>query len=171
MLLSDIDIRQLLSAGIIKVEPLQDNQIGQASIDLTLSDEFWRFSEKARGETQDLSVVGADYLTEKTTAPFIDLRPGDFVLGKTIERITLPPNIMGRLEGRSRYARMGLAVHSTSAIVQPGSSNRQVLEIMNLGPLTIRLRAGLRISQVVFEELKSGTSKPYAKFGEVARKQ
>ena len=92
-------------------------------------------------------------------------------LGRTVEKLTLPPDIMGHLEGRSRYARMGLIIHITSALVQPGSDNRQVLEIVNLAPFPIKLHAGMRVSQVVFDLLKSPTSKPYAKFGEIARKQ
>ena len=78
---------------------------------------------------------------------------------------------MGKLEGRSRYARMGVIIHTTSALVQPGSDNRQVLEIVNLAPFPIKLSAGMRISQIVFEYLKSPTSKPYSKFGKIARKQ
>jgi len=87
------------------------------------------------------------------------------------EKITLAPDIMGRLEGRSRYARMGLAVHITSAVVQPGSDNHQVFEIVNSAPFTVVLHKGMRISQVVFYRLESPTSKPYAKYGKVARKQ
>ena len=75
---------------------------------------------------------------------------------------------MGNLEGRSRYARMGLVIHITSALVQPGSSNHQVLEIVNLAPFPLKLHAGMRISQVVFERMESDTSKPYAKFGKIA---
>ena len=66
---------------------------------------------------------------------------------------------------------MGLAVHITSALVQPGSDNHQILEIVNFAPFTIELHAGMRISQVIFEKLESKTSKPYAKFGKIAKKQ
>jgi len=78
---------------------------------------------------------------------------------------------MGTLEGRSRYARMGLAVHVTSALVQPGSDNHQVLEIVNFAPFPVTIREGMRISQIVFSKLDSPTSKPYAKYGKVAVKQ
>jgi len=101
----------------------------------------------------------------------VELDPGEMCLGKTLEKITLPANMIGRLEGRSRYARMGLVIHITSALVQPGSSNHQVLEIVNLAPFPIQLHAGMRISQVVFERMETNTSKPYAKFGQIARDQ
>jgi deoxycytidine triphosphate deaminase len=56
-------------------------------------------------------------------------------------------------------------------LVQPGSDNRQVLEIVNLAPFPIKLHAGMRISQVVFERLESATEKPYSRFGQIAKKQ
>ena len=92
-------------------------------------------------------------------------------LGITREKIRMPPDMIGTLEGRSRYARMGLAVHVTSALVQPGSHNRQVLEIVNFAPFPVTIREGMRISQIVFEMLDSPTGKPYAKFGKVAVRQ
>jgi dCTP deaminase len=101
----------------------------------------------------------------------ITLKPGELCLGKTLERLTLPKNVMGKLEGRSRYARMGVIIHTTSALVQPGSDNHQVLEIVNLAPFPIKLHAGMRVSQVVFELLQTPTGRPYAKFGEIARSQ
>jgi dCTP deaminase len=66
---------------------------------------------------------------------------------------------------------MGLIIHITAAVVQPGSDNHQILEIVNLAPFAITLHAGMRISQILFEELKTPTSKPYAKFGEIGRRQ
>jgi dCTP deaminase len=92
-------------------------------------------------------------------------------LGITREKITMPNDMIGTLEGRSRYARMGLAVHVTSALVMPGSDNHQVLEIVNFAPFPVTIRAGMRISQIIFEKLDSRTTRPYAKFGKVARKQ
>ncbi len=92
-------------------------------------------------------------------------------LGKTLEKITLPAGIIGTLEGRSRYARMGLAVHVTSALVQPGSDNHQILEIVNFAPFSIKLHSGMRISQVIFERMETPSSKPYSKFGRIAKRQ
>ena len=102
---------------------------------------------------------------------YIVLQPGGMCLGITREKITVPTHLMGTLEGRSRYARMGLAVHVTSSMVQPGSDNHQVLEIVNFAPFPVKLHAGMRISQVVFEYMHSPTSQPYAQFGKVAVKQ
>jgi len=171
MILSDIDIRSMLKDKKMSITPLEDDQIGPASVDLTLSDEWYFFKDEWSRKIVDLRDTGFQEAYQLKKAKEIILKPGELCLGKTAERITLPGDIMGRLEGRSRYARMGVIIHLTSALVQPGSDNRQVLEIVNLAPFPIKLHAGMRVSQVVFDQLKSPTSKPYAKFGDIARKQ
>jgi len=171
MTLSDVDLREYLKKGLIKIEPLEDDQIGPASIDLTLSDEWYFFKDKYMKSEVDLSKVPFTEAFGMKKAKDIRLMPGAMCLGKTVEKITLAPNVVGKLEGRSRYARMGLVIHITSAVVQPGSANRQVLEIVNLAPFPVILHAGMRISQVLFDELRSPTSKPYAKYGTIARDQ
>lgn len=170
-ILSDRDIREYLHQGKIRIEPLKDEQIGPASVDLTLSEEWWFFKPAYKGKTVDLIKIGFEKAMEKTRAASIKLKPGEMCLGKTVEKITLAPDILGRLEGRSRYARMGLSVHITSSLVQPGSDNHQVLEIVNSAPFAVRLHAGMRVSQVVFYELRQETSKPYARYGKLAAKQ
>lgn len=171
MVLSDNDIRKMLKKGRMQITPLKDEQLGPASVDLTLSDEWYFFKDEYSRAIVDLKQTGFNEAFAMKKAKTITLKPGELCLGKTVERLTLPPDVMGRLEGRSRYARMGLIIHTTSAVVQPGSNNRQVLEIVNLAPFPIKLHAGMRVSQVVFEGLESPTSKPYATFGELARQQ
>ena len=169
MILSNTDIKKALSEGKLKIKPLKNDQVGPASVDLTLSDE-WYFFKKQLGKT-DLSKVSFQKAFNIRNSKLVTLAPGEMCLGKTVEKLTLPLDIMGKLEGRSRYARMGLIIHTTSALVQPGSDNHQILEIVNLAPFTITLHAGMRVSQVVFETLKSKTTKPYSKFGKIAKKQ
>lgn len=171
MLLSNTDIRECLKKGRIKIKPLKNDQIGSASVDLTLGKKFWFFKDGYIGEKVDLSKVDFNEATYPVNADTVALGQGEMCLGITQEKITLPADIMGRLEGRSRYARMGLGVHITSALVQPGSDNHQVLEIVNNAPFTSILHSGMRISQIVFYRLCSPSSKPYAKFGKIARKQ
>ena len=77
------------------------------------------------------------------------LDPGVTIHGITRERVTLPPDVCGFLEGRSRFARLGLMVHVTSAFVQPGVRNRQVLEMSNVSSRSLRLHAGVRVCQLV----------------------
>lgn len=168
MILSDNDIRAALKSGAVTIAPLDDSQIGPASVDLTLSNEFWRFR---RG----LGMVDLEnhhnHVAERFTAEKITLVSGEMLLGKTVERITLAPDIAARIEGRSTFARMGVAMHVTSGFIQPGSDNHQVLEMVNFAPFSIVLRPGMRVCQVIFERLESATSKPYAKYGKIAVKQ
>ncbi|MFH1393383.1 MAG: dCTP deaminase [Candidatus Micrarchaeota archaeon] len=171
MVLSDVEIKKALRDGTMKIRPLKTEQIGPASVDLTVSDEWHFFKKQYIGKLVDLEKVDFRKAHKKVKADSIELKPGEMCLGKTIEKITLPADMMGKLEGRSRYARMGISVHITSAIVQPGSDNHQVLEIVNMAPFTVRLHKGMRISQVVFKKLTSKSSKPYAKYGKIARRQ
>lgn len=171
MVYSDNDIKKLLKSGKMKIKPLKKDQVGPASVDLTLSDEWYFFKEKYLGELVDLKNVDFKKAHQRFKCEMIILGPGEMCLGKTLEKITLPPDIMGKLEGRSRYARMGISIHVTSSIVQPGSNNHQVLEIVNLAPFPVVLHKGMRISQIMFLPMNSPTSKPYSKHGKIARVQ
>jgi len=173
MVLSDNDIRCLIREKKLVFTPaLEPEQIGPASVDLTLAGRFWVFRKKYVGKKPiDLSRIDFSEATEVIASNSITLQPGGMCLGITREKIRMPLNLLGSLEGRSRYARMGLAVHVTSALVQPGSDNHQVLEMVNFSPFPMTIRAGMRISQIVFDEMRSETGRPYSKFGKIARKQ
>jgi dCTP deaminase len=171
MTLSDVDIKKYLKEDILSIDPIEESQIGPASVDLTLSDNWYFFNREYFGKNVDLSKVDFKAVFTKKKADKVQLNPGEMCLGKTLEKIRLPNNIIGKLEGRSRFARMGIIIHTTSAVVHPGSNNHQILEIVNLAPFSITLYKGMRISQVLFDELRSPTSKPYSKFGEIARRQ
>jgi dCTP deaminase len=73
------------------------------------------------------------------------------VLGITRERIRLPSDIAGWLEGRSRYARLGLTVHVTAGFVAPGVDGRQVLEMSNVTSRPLAIHAGVRLCQIVLQ--------------------
>lgn len=173
MVLSDNDIRAAIKTGKLRFEPkISDEQIGPASVDLTLDCRFWVFKKRFVGKKAvDLSKVDFTAATEAKKSRSMTLQPGGMCLGITKEKIYMPSDLIGTLEGRSRYARMGLAVHVTSALVQPGSENHQVLEIVNFAPFPVTIHEGMKISQIVFEELDSKTSRPYSKFGKIATKQ
>ena len=76
------------------------------------------------------------------------------ILGITKERITVKGNICGWLEGRSRFARLGLTVHITASFMNPGIDNKQVLEIVNLGKRSLKLHAGVKMCQLIFQKTK-----------------
>ena len=90
-----------------------------------------------------------DYTERRRLDGTFLLEPGRTIHGITRERITLPEDLAGFLEGRSRFARLGLMIHVTSAFVQPGVSNRQVLEMSNVSGHPLEIHAGVRICQLV----------------------
>lgn len=139
-----------LDSGRLIIEPFEPGQLGAASVDLTLGDEI-RVIEDGGGEPIDL-VEAADYRdhtsVRRLDAPYV-LHPGRTIHGITRERLTLPRNLCGFLEGRSRFARLGLMIHVTSAFVQPGVSSRQVLEMSNVSNRLLRIHAGVRLCQIV----------------------
>jgi len=145
MILGKKEILEEIKRKNLQIKPLNRNQIGAVSIDLTLDNKFRLFEKK------DLIKLDSDYkkFSRVVKKNSLILQPGDFVLGITKERIKMPENIAGFLEGRSRYARLGISVHITSSLIQPGVNNKQVLEIKNLGNSDILLKAGTRICQLV----------------------
>jgi len=170
MFLTDVDIKRAIKKGDIRIEPFSESNIGPGSVDLTLDNRWWFFKDR-EGTTIDLSKRGWQEVMAEKRAKSIVLKPQQMCLGITKEKITLADNIVGILEGRSRYARMGLSIHITSSFVQPGVSNRQVLEILNNSHYNYRISEGMRITHIVFAMAKSKTSKPYRRFGKIARVQ
>ena len=142
-------ILEELETGRLKIDPWVPDQLGAASIDLTLGDRI-RVIEPGDGPI-DL-YEDADYRNytrvQSLDEPYV-LQPGCTIHGITRERISLPPYLCGFLEGRSRFARLGLMIHVTSAFVQPGVENRQVLEMSNVSDRPLRIHAGVRLCQIV----------------------
>ena len=138
-----------IEAGRLIIDPYSTDQVGPASIDLTLGDEI-RVIEASREPIPIADDVDYRSFTSRRRldAPFV-LSPGTTIHGITRERLTLPPDLCGFLEGRSRFARLGLMIHVTSAFVQPGVSNHQVLEISNVAGRPLEIHAGTRLCQIV----------------------
>ncbi len=151
MILTRNEILKEMKRGRIKVQPLTKSQIGPCSIDLSLGEDFRVFKPRIFpykvNEYSDFEKI-----TKKRKAKkYIILHPNEFVLGITREKITLPENICGWLSGRSRFARLGIAVHITADFIQPGISNKQVLEMKNVSKIPLKLEVGTKIAQLVLE--------------------
>ena len=138
-----------IEAGRVVIDPFEIDQVGVASVDLTLGDEI-RVIEPGPEpiEIRDGTDFREHTRVESLAGTYV-LDPGVTIHGITRERVSLPPDVCGFLEGRSRYARLGLMVHVTSALVQPGVSNRQVLEMSNVSSRSLRIQAGVRVCQLV----------------------
>ena len=167
MVLSDVDIRKHIESGQIKVTPpLPDEQIGSCSVDFRLGNEFSIFehSRHALIDLRDKTAI-QDLMRTITVAPgepFI-LQPGEFALAITEERLELSAEILGRLEGRSSLGRIGIIVHGTAGLFDPGWRGRATLELSNLGRMPVALYPGMRICSFTFEQLTTPSSNPYYK--------
>jgi dCTP deaminase len=151
MILTRDVIRREIEAGRVVIDPFFADQVGPASIDLHLGDEI-RVMHTGH---EPLPVTDeVDYRTisevRSLQTPY-PLSPGETIHGITRERITLPGDIGGWLEGRSRFARLGLMIHVTSGFVQPGVASRQVLEMSNVSGRTLLIHAGVRLLQIVLQ--------------------
>ena len=162
MVLSDHSIRLELAAGRIVIDPVEVDDIQPSSVDLHLGGDFQVF-RNSRYPYID-PARAQEGLTEQVTAsveePFV-LHPGEFVLGTTVERIGLPDDIVGRLEGKSSLGRLGLLIHSTAGYVDPGWDGRLTLELSNVANLPIVLTPGMKIGQISFSEMTTPVDRPY----------
>lgn len=136
----------------IKIVPFDKNLVGPASVDLHLGNLFRKFihCNKVFKITEEADCEKITQLIKIKKGKSLLMRPGETVLGVTQEKIKLSSSICALLEGRSRFARVGLGVHITSGFIQPGINNYQVLEITNLGPMSLALIPGTRICQIIF---------------------
>ena len=166
--LSDGTIRRLVEAGRIKVDPWDPGMVQPASVDLRLGNTF-RVFHNHRAAAIDLDDPPKD-LTEQVSIqdgePFV-IHPGEFVLGRTLEWVELPDDIVARIEGKSSLGRLGLIVHATAGFVDPGFSGHVTLELANVATLPIKLYPGMKIGQFCFFRLTSPSEHPYgsSKYG------
>ncbi|MFH0836596.1 MAG: dCTP deaminase [Candidatus Aenigmatarchaeota archaeon] len=163
MILTRDEILKEIKNERIKIKPFRKKSLGPASYDMSIGNEFRTFIKTGKNLLID---EHADYkkITKivRTTKPFI-LESGESALGITNEELTLPDNICGWIQGRSRFARLGLMVHITAAFIQPGVKNRQVLEFFNAHPESVAIKPGTRVCTVIFETCK-GNARYKGKF-------
>ena len=166
MLLSDQDILAYLEDGKIKISPAPDleTQLGSCSIDFRLGNIFRIFEHSKYSHIDLRSSFDISGLMRKVEIPDSEaftIQPGDFVLAATRETLELDDDIMGRLEGRSSLARIGIIVHSTAGLFDPGWIGTATLELGNLGRMPVKLYPGDRICAFTFQKLSSSAQTPY----------
>jgi len=163
VILSDRSLREQLAAGRIVIDPLDESLIQPSSIDVRISNLFRVFRnhtaavidvKKDQGDLTELIEVPDD------GDPFI-LHPGEFVLGSTLERVAVPDDLVGRVEGKSSLGRLGLLIHSTAGFVDAGFDGHITLELANVASLPITLYPGMKIGQVSFMQMTTPAASPY----------
>jgi dCTP deaminase len=162
MVLSDRTIKRLLDEGRIGIEPYEEELLQPSSVDVRV-DKLFRVFRNSRYPFIDVKQE-MEELTElvevEPDEAFI-LHPGEFVLGSTLERITLPDDLVARLEGKSSLGRLGLLIHSTAGFIDPGWDGHVTLELSNVANLPITIYYGMKIGQVSFVQLSEPAEHPY----------
>ena len=168
MVLSDRDILAALESGRIRISPSPDlaTQLGSVSVDFRLGNTFMvfehsRFSYIDPRNPQSIGEAMRTIVVEDDE--HFMMQPGDFALASTKEVLELPNDLLGRLEGRSSIARLGITVHSTAAVFEPGWIGTATMELSNLGRMPVALYPGMRICAFSFETLTSEVNTPYRK--------
>ena len=162
MLLSDRDIRTAIDAGKLVIDPFDANLIQPSSIDVRM-DRLFRVFNNSRYTHIDPKLQQDELTTLVEVAedePFV-LHPGEFVLGATLEKFTLPAILAGRLEGKSSLGRLGLLTHSTAGFIDPGFSGHITLELSNVANLPITLWPGMKVGQLALFGMSSPAEVPY----------
>ncbi|MBL6620988.1 MAG: dCTP deaminase [Ilumatobacteraceae bacterium] len=164
MILSDRTIREEIAAGRIVIDPYDERLVQPSSIDVRISHLFRVF----RNHTSAVIDVKADQtcLTELVEMPddgseAFMLHPGEFVLGSTLERVAVPDDLVGRVEGKSSLGRLGLLIHSTAGFIDAGFDGHITLELANVASLPITLYPGMKIGQVSFMRMTTPAERPY----------
>ena len=162
MLLSDRDIIAAVESGRLVVDPWDAELLQPSSVDVRL-DRYFRVFNNTQYTHIDPGLQ-QDELTSliepKGDDPFV-LHPGEFVLGSTLEVVTLPDDLAGRLEGKSSLGRLGLLTHSTAGFIDPGFTGHLTLELSNVANLPIALYPGMRIGQISFLRMTTPADVPY----------
>jgi len=149
LVLSKPDLLQLIASGRLGLQPAVDaSRVGPVSIDLKLGRRFSRFRSVRPGHIAAIHVDPGLWGSHDLWEHFEDrevyrLEPGAFVLAHTLERVRIPNDVVGLVEGRSSFARVGITVHVTAPKIDPGFQGTITLEMANFGTVPVDLRAGI----------------------------
>lgn len=159
MLLPDHQLHKRCAEGL--VDPYIINNVQPASIDVRLGNYFKVFVPHAEKAIDLDDPVDITKMVHVGDDEIFVLHPGEFALGVTMERINMPNDLVGRIEGKSSVGRLGLIVHATAGFIDPGFSGRVTLEMANLLPIPLVLRPGKLIAQISFQMMLAAVAQPY----------
>lgn len=171
-ILPDHYIQKFVETGLITIHPFVSENVQPASVDLTLDRRFRVFvgDTVPRGESHLWAPRACidpeedqSHLFEEVEVPeggSFYLYPGDFVLGSSVERLGIPSYLVGRLDGKSSLARLGLIIENAGNF-DPGFTGTATMEIANITRMPIRLRPGMKIGHISFARLSDSARRPY----------
>jgi dCTP deaminase len=170
MILSDRDIHLLLRKEelvILGTEPsypfIAVNQVQPCSIDLRLGNRFLKFKSEIK-EFDIKNIADVSTLMEEEIVADkekICLLPNSILFGQIYEQIRIPPKCCGYIEGRSRFARLGLSVHVTGGFINPEFEGAMPLQIVNNNSFPIVIYPYITICQLLLNDLSTSPLIPY----------
>jgi dCTP deaminase len=164
VILSDRSLREAIDGGRIVVDPYDPGLVQPSSIDVRLDRLFRVFRNHTAGVIDvKQDQTGLTELVEIAEDGVFMLHPGEFVLGSTLERVAVPDDLVGRVEGKSSLGRLGLLIHSTAGFVDAGFDGHITLELANVASLPITLYPGMKIGQISFMTMTTPADAPYGK--------
>jgi dCTP deaminase len=152
---SDIFNRVVNKKGL-DIQPWEKDRLQPISYELALSPRFLIFDPTVEViDPLNLGNYTREINIDDNEQPYYDqgylvLHPGEFVLGASVESITIPPDLVGVLNGKSSLGRLGLQIHATAGLFDPGFRGTATLEMSNISRLPIRLWPGMLVAQMVF---------------------
>ena len=147
-------IHQAMKNGRITITPSPSStDIGPASIDLTMGNEIWVFKRVFKALPVDSEASQErELLEKKTITDSYLLLPGETIIAQTKERVKLAQNLCGWLEGRGRFARLGLDIRIAAGFIQPGADRPIFFTISNHSPVALELYPGTKVCQLIVQE-------------------
>jgi dCTP deaminase len=162
MILSDRDILREIEAGRIVINPFERDCVQPSSVDLHLGNKLLLFRNSHRPYIDVRQPV--DELMEAHEVAYGDsfaVHPLEVLLASTYESVSLPNDLVARLEGKSSLARLGLQVHATAGFVDPGWHGYLTLELSNVTKFPILIYPGMKVVQISFMRMSSAVQLPY----------
>lgn len=162
MILSDRSINEAIASGRLEIDPFDAALVQPASVDVRLDSRIlvFRNTQRAFIDVKQPADELMEMIEFGANEPMF-LHPHEFVLGSTVERVRMPDDLVGRLEGRSSLGRLGVVIHSTAGFIDPSFDGHVTLEISNLANLPIALYPGMRIGQLSFSKMTTAADRPY----------
>lgn len=160
-MLSNEDLKQAIKDGTFAVEPYDEGQLRAAGVTLHLGTQLLKPIPGTVVDPLKGTLPEYESHTISMDEPY-QLAPQEFLLGHTLERVSVGSELVLLIEGRSTLARLGLTIVKTAMMVEPGHMNRCItLELANHGPNPINLYPEMKIARAVIQELKTPSTKPY----------
>lgn len=159
MILSDKDIRNLIDEKLLLIEPFDQNNLRESSIKLHLGKKILKYDENILIDLKDESSIKYSEI-EIPESGYV-MKPNDFLVGVTKEKVTIPNGFMGWIETRGSVASIGLQMHFCDAHIDPGSSLNITLQLKNNSNHSIKIYPDFYVVKLYIFKMTSDSDNTY----------